>query len=183
MLNLSAHERFSLSDEALLEMMKAGHDWALKEIFDRYHLRLFRLAAGVLKDEDISKDLVQDIFIDLWKRRASCDIRNLSNFLFRAIKFQVLNYIRNTKLHAGHLAVIGSIKSNNQTEDSLNLKETEEILQKAIEELPPRCREVFELSRMQNLSHKEISTKLNISTKTIEVQISKALAVLRERLK
>ena len=182
MLNLSARERYTLSDEALLQMLKVSYDWALKEIFDRYHLRLFRLAAGVLKDEDVAKDLVQDIFIDLWKRRTSCDIRNLSSFLVRAVKFQVLNYIRNTKLHAEHLAVIGNIGSNNQTEDSLNLKETEEILQKAIEDLPPRCRQVFELSRVQCLSHKEISSKLNISTKTIEVQISKALALIRERL-
>ena len=183
MLNLSAHERYSLSDEALLEMLKAGHDWALKELFDRYHLRLFRLAAGVLRDEHVAKDLVQDIFIDLWRRRASCDIRNLSSFLFRAIKFQVLKYIRNTKLHAGHLALIDNIEAVNQTQESLDLKETEEILRKAVEDLPPRCREVFEMSRLQLLSHKEISSKLNISTKTIEAQISKALALIRQRLK
>ena len=61
-MNLSDHsERYTLTDEALVEMLRSDHSWALKEIFDRYHLRLYRRAAGVLRDDDLAKDLVQDV--------------------------------------------------------------------------------------------------------------------------
>lgn len=181
--NYSAQEKYALTDEALLVLLKADHEWALKEIFDRYHLRMFRLAAGVLKDETVSKDIVQDIFIDLWKRRHTCDIRSLSHYLFRAVKFQVLKTIRDNNREVNDLLAVGRVSGTNPTEDQINFRETEEALHRAIAELPPRCREIFVLSRMKNLSHKEIALKLSISPKTIEVQIGKALAFLKERLK
>lgn len=182
-MNFSTHsEKFLLTDEALIEMLKLDHDWALKEIFTRYNVRLFRLAAGVLHDEDLAKDIVQDIFIDLWNRRHSSHIQVLSNYLFRAIKFQVLKQIRNGKLHDHHLKMVENIQFANQTEESIDYKELEDMLQKAVGELSPRCKEVFVLSRFENLSHKEISSRLKISTKTVEVQITKALSFLREHL-
>lgn len=176
------NEWCQVSDEVLVEMLRADHAWALKEIFNRYHLRLFRSAAGVLKDDDQAKDLVQDVFIDLWNRRGTSDIRILSHYLFRAIKFQVLNHLRNGKLQDHHLKLAQKVQFANQTEEMLNFEQLEVQLQKAIELLPSRCREVFFLSRYQSLSHKEISTQLNISPKTVEAQITKALSILRSKL-
>jgi RNA polymerase sigma-70 factor (family 1) len=182
-MNSSAqHEWCQASDEALVEMLRADHAWALKEIFTRYHVRLFRRAAGVLRDDDQAKDLVQDVFIDLWNRRQTSDIRILSHYLFRAIKFQVLKQLRNGKIHDHHLKLAQKVQFANQTEEMLNFEQLEMQLQKAIELLPSRCREVFFLSRYQSLSHKEISAQLNISPKTVEAQISKALSILRSRL-
>jgi len=174
--------RHQLDDEALLEMLRLDYEWALKEIFSRYHLRLFRLAFGVLQDEDLAKDLVQDLFIDLWYRRQNSNIKELSHYLTRAIKFQVLKQLRNGKLREYHLKMIQNVKFANETEESLNFQELESSLQKALDELPLRCKEVFVLSRFENLSHKEIAARLNISTKTVEVQITKALAQLRIKL-
>lgn len=182
-MNFSAqHERFQMSDEALFEMLKSDHVWAMKEIFDRHNLRLFQLAAGVLNDEDQAKDLVQDVFIDLWNRRHTSNIQLLSHYLSRAIKFQVLKHLRNGKLQDRHLKLAQKVQFANQTEEMLNFQELEIQLHKAITVLPPRCKEVFFLSRYQNLSHKEISMRLKISTKTVEAQISKALSVLRSKL-
>lgn len=174
--------RHQLIDEALLEMLGLNYEWALKEIFSRYHLRLFRLAAGVLQDEDLAKDLVQDVFVDLWQRRQSANIRELAHYLTRAIKFQVLKQLRNGKLREHHLKMAQNVQFANQTEEALQFEELENSLQYAIDQLPPRCKEVFVLSRFENLSHKEIAARLHISTKTVEVQITKALAHIRIKL-
>ncbi|MBL0740178.1 RNA polymerase sigma-70 factor [Chryseolinea lacunae] len=182
-MNYSAHqERFQMSDEALFEMLREDHAWALKEIFERHNLRLFRMAAGVLNDDDQAKDLVQDVFVDLWNRRHTSNVQILSHYLSRAIKFQVLKQLRNGKLQEHHLKLAQKVQFANQTEELLNFQELEEQLQKAIAVLPTRCKEVFFLSRYQNLSHKEISTRLKISPKTVEAQIGKALTFLRSKL-
>jgi len=171
-----------MSDDVLIDMLRSDHKWALREIFDRYNMRLFRLAAGVINDDDRAKDLVQDVFIDLWNRRHTSNIQQLSNYLCRAIKFQVLKHLRSGKIQERHLRLIQNVQFVNQTEDTLNFQELEEQLKKAVEALPPRCREVFLLSRYESLSHKEISARLNISTKTVEAQIGKALSILRAKL-
>ena len=175
-------ERYSLSDGALVEMLALGHDWALKEIFVRYNSRLFRQATGVLQDDDLAKDVVQNVFIDLWNRRESSQIQVLSHYLIRAIKFQVLKQIRNGKMRDDQLKLMADIQFVNQTAESIDCQELEDLLQSAVSELSPRCREVFELSRYENLSHKEISGRLNISTKTVEAQMTKALSSLRKKL-
>jgi RNA polymerase sigma-70 factor (family 1) len=179
-MNISSDsERFHLTDEALIEMLRLDHEWALKDIFTKYNRRLFQLACGVLRDQDAAKDIVQEIFIDLWIRRHSSDIRLLSRYLSTAVKFKVLKEIRNGKCADRHLETLDRIRFVNQTEESINFHELENSLAEAIEKLPVRCREVFVLSRLENLSHKEISARLKISTKTIEVQITKALAFIR----
>lgn len=182
-MNAPTHsERYSLSDEALVEMLALGHDWALKEIFTRYNFRLFRQATGVLQDDDLAKDVVQNVFIDLWNRRESSQVQVLSHYLARAIKFQVLKQIRNGKLRDDQLKLMADIQFVNQTEESIDCRELEDLLQRAVGELSPRCKEVFELSRYENLSHKEISARLNISPKTVEAQVTKALSSLRKKL-
>lgn len=175
-------DQFAMSDETLVEMLRAEHTWALKVIFDRHNARLFRLAVGVLKDDEQAKDLVQDVFVDLWNRRHSSNIQVLSHYLSRAIKFQVLRHLRDGKLQEHHLRLAQKVQFANETEEMLNFQELETQLQDALAILPPKCREVFFLSRYQCLSHKEISTRLNISTKTVEAQISKALSVIRTRI-
>jgi RNA polymerase sigma-70 factor (ECF subfamily) len=178
----SRSDELTLSDEALIEMLRLDHGWALKEIFDRYNVKLFRLAWGVLRDDAIAKDVVQNVFIDLWNRRHTSNIQIVFPYLSRAVKFQVLKQIRDAKLHQQHVETTSTIEFTNQTEEAIDYKELEALLEEAISELSPRCREVFQLSRYENLSHKEISARLNISTKTVEVQIGKALSFLREKL-
>lgn len=170
------------SDEALVQLLRDDQDWALKEIFSRHHLRLHRLATSILHDSELAKDIVQDVFIDLWNRRHTSQIQQLSGYLLRAVKFQVLNQLRNGKLHEHHLKTVQRVEFVNQTEEAINFKETEHALREKMNQLPPRCRQVFFLSRFEYLSNKEISKRLNISSKTVEVQITKALAFLRANL-
>lgn len=169
-------------DEALVAMLRDNQEWALKEVFNRHHLRLYRFATSILHDNEPAKDIVQDVFIDLWNRRHTSQIRQLSGYLLRAVKFQVLNHLRNGKLREHHLKVVQQVEFANQTEEAINFKETEHALKESLNQLPPRCRQVFFLSRFEYLSNKEISKRLNISNKTVEVQITKALAFLRAAL-
>src|SRR5688572_16341349 len=95
----------SRADEELLRLLQEDHGSALKEIFDKYHFHLFEIAMGVLRDEDIAKDIVQDVFVDLWNRRHGSNIRLLSNYLAKSVKFQVLKHIRDSKNRDRHLQV------------------------------------------------------------------------------
>jgi len=170
------------SDEALVEMLRDDNAWALKEIFDRHNLRLYHLAANILHDSELAKDIVQDVFIDIWNRRHTSHIQQLSGYMLRAVKFQVLNQLRNGKIREHHLKTVQQTVFVNQTEEAINFQETEHALKESLNQLPPRCRQIFFLSRFEYLSNKEISTRLNISSKTVEVQITKALAFLRANL-
>jgi RNA polymerase sigma-70 factor (ECF subfamily) len=176
------HDKFSLTDEALIQLLQSDDEGALKEIFNRFNARLYQLAVGVLRDEDLAKDIVQEVFIDLWNRRHTSNIQTLQNYLVKAIKFQALKQLRNGKLREHHLKLVGNILFVNQTEESIRFEELDHSLKVALAQLPPRCKKVFELSRYENLSHKEIAGKLGITAKTVEVQIHKALILLRKRL-
>ncbi|MEJ1242030.1 RNA polymerase sigma-70 factor [Chryseolinea sp. T2] len=172
----------ALSDEALLLMLRSGHTSALHEIFNRYHGRLYKTVMGVLMDGELAKDIVQEIFIDLWNRRESADIQLLQPYLISAVRLKALSGLRKGKVKAQHLAMMERIQFVNQTEDAINVQELNHSLRLVLSQLSPRCKEVFELSRFENLTHKQIAGRLGITPKTVEVQIHKALTLLRKKL-
>jgi RNA polymerase sigma-70 factor (ECF subfamily) len=179
---LNREANSELSDEALVMMLRRGHTSALHEIFVRYHGRLYKTVMGVLVDGELAKDIVQEIFIDLWNRRESADIQLLQSYLISAVRFKALSGLRKGKVKAQHLAMMERIQFVNQTEDAINVQELNESLRLALSQLSPRCKEVFELSRFENLTHKQIAGRLGITPKTVEVQIHKALTLLRKKL-
>lgn len=172
----------TLTDEALVSLLRTGQTLALREIFVRYHGRLFRTVMGLLRDDDQAKDIVQEIFIDLWNRRESVQIQTLQAYLVTAVRFKSLAGLRNGRVRSHHLALLDNIQFVNQTEDAINVQELNHSLREALAQLSPRCKEVFELSRFENLTHKEIAGRLGITPKTVEVQIHKALTLLRKKL-
>jgi RNA polymerase sigma-70 factor (family 1) len=172
----------SLTDEALVCLLRSGQTTALREIFMRYHGQLHKTVIGLLQDPEQAKDIVQDVFIDLWNRRETANIKILGPFLITSVRSISLARLRNGKIQAHHLSLIENIQFVNQTEDAINVQELNQSLQDALSELSTRCKEVFVLSRFDNLSHKEISARLGITPKTVEVQIHKALTLLRKKL-
>jgi len=148
----------------------------------RYHAPLHRTVFGLLQDHDQANDVVQEVFIDLWNRRETAEIQMLRPYLNSAVRFRSLARLRNGRVQAHHLALIENIQFVNQTEDAINEQELNQSLQDALSELSPRCREIFTLSRFENLSHKQISVRLGITPKTVEVHIHKALILLRKKL-
>ena len=139
-------------------------------------------AIRILKDEHLAEDITQDVFLELWKKR---DIRQINTalkaYLRRSVMNRCLNYIRDQKMAFEEEDKLPEWPSSNS--DALANMETGELeqsLQKAIEALPDRCRIVFNLSRFENLSYRQIADQLEISIKTVENQISKALRLLRQ---
>jgi RNA polymerase sigma-70 factor (family 1) len=132
-----------------------------------------------------SKDLVQDLFTSLWLKREIIEIRqNLSSYLFTSIKYKVINHI---EAHMVRDKYFNSLKKvsldfDNSTNEKIFSHDLEINLQKGINSLSPKVKEVFELSRKENLSIKEIATKLNVSDQTVKNQISTALKTLKLHL-
>lgn len=167
-----------------LAELQAGDETALRWIFDRFYPLLLSAVYHYVPDEDTCKDLVQEVFVELWKKRTTLQIHtSLGAYLRRAAINRALNYLkanRRTVLEdtaAWTDAADQSKQDIYQKEEQENL---EEALHQAIAQLPEKCRVVFSLSRFEQLSHREIADQLGISVKTIENQITRAMRQLRE---
>ena len=138
----------------------------------------------MLYDRADSEEIVQDVMLGLWSgRHKLAPELSLGAYLFRATRNRALNHLRHQKVQQRAVPMLQREEAVAATEDrGLVEREIQLALQSAMNELPPRCREVFELSRNQGLSYAEIAHALDISVKTVETQMSKALRVLRDRL-
>ncbi len=170
------------SDLFLLNQIRLGNKSSFNLFFKKYWKGLYLFSFNILKSEKISEDIVQNVFIDFWEKVQREDIRNPKAYLYKSVKNQVLNHIRNTVIHQKHLEHLRLIYSVQNLEEEIFFRELDNLIVENIEKLPERCREVFELSRIQDLSNKEIADKLNISVQTVKNQISTALRFLRKAL-
>jgi RNA polymerase sigma-70 factor (family 1) len=170
------------SDEQLLQSLQQDSRQAFNELYFRHWENLYRAAYSVLRDEDSAKDIVHEVFFSIWKKRHTQQIRQLSAYLFQAVKFQVARQLRHGKLLDIHVEQLGHLHTMNTTEESLHASELDALLETTLDKLPERCRDVFYLSRFEQLSNKEIAQRLNLSTRTVEWHISNALKHLRHSI-
>ena len=170
------------SDQHLMQKIRLGDHISFKILFERCWSELYIYAFNILKVSGVCEDIVQDVFVDFWQKAKGRNILNSRAYLYKSVKFQILNHIRDNKIHQKHLDHLQVFNSIQNLEDEMNCKELDELLLQAIQKLPERCREVFELSRIYFLSNKEIAGKLNISIQTVKNQISTALIHLRKAL-
>ena len=168
-----------LSDYRLLILLREGNRLAFNQIYFRYWEKMYRSAFNVIQDQDEAKDIVQDIFFGLWRKRKTQRIENLSPYLFQAIKFQVAKYLKKGRITQQHEDQIALLTIHNSVEDEINYQELSRRLHKTLDQLPIKRREVFCLSRFEQLSNKEIAEKLNLSPRTVEWHISNALKQIR----
>ncbi len=171
-----------LSDEALNSLVHEGNDVAFRELFDRYWEKLYIAAYKVLGDEMVCEDIVQDIFLDLLVRSSGIKIENVKAYLYQAVRFQVAGHIKKLRFVDKRAEIIESHVVGNNIEEQISSGEVQSILDESISLLPNRCREVFCLSRFEDLSNKEIANKLGISVFTVETHMKKALKSLRKSL-
>lgn len=173
------------SDSDLVPLIKSGNGTAFKEIYDRYWTVLYLHGSRVLKDEEEAKDIVQELFVQIWNKGSELDFGNsLSGYLFRATKNRVLNHIAHKKVKSDYENSLKNFVQEGEliTEEHLRAKELAIIIEKEITQLPTKMREVFELSRKEHLSYKEIGASLGISENTVRRQVSNALSILRTKL-
>lgn len=139
----------------------------------------------MLRDENAAKDLVQDLFTSIWEKSDLIrDNVGISSYLYVASRNRVLNYIQRGKTKSDYLAEIGkySLQVSDETLEMLDEKDLMLLITDEIAKLPTKMREVFELSRLEDLSHREIAERLNVSESTVKKQVQNALKILKVRL-
>jgi len=174
-----------LKDLLLIEGLGRRDKLAFDYIFNYYYSTLCAFSMQYLNDRSASEDLVQDFFVSLWMGASKLRIRSsLKSYLFAGVKNQCLDYQKHQKVTEKYQAyVLFSTKSGDNTTDHyLAESELRLAIQKCLDKLSPRCREIFELSRLKGLSNQEISEKLGISKRTVELQVSNSLKILRKEL-
>lgn len=165
----------------LLEELISGNEKAFEKIFKSFHHRLYRFVLEKTNSHDIANEIVQITFIKLWNNRAKlkADV-SLSKQIFRIAKNAFVDeYRRNNAKKKIDLDDVKDKLVSHDDMDALRLKDTQERLEQLIEAMPPMRREVFYMSRIMQFSHKEISAKLSLSSKTIENHISLAIKHLK----
>lgn len=171
-----------LSDQQLLIDLRNGDESVFPLIFERYWKRLYTYAFKIYRDDKVCEDIVQEIFISLWEKAGESQILNLEAYLLRSVKYRVANYIRSLKFSSSQEEILHNIPYPSNSVLNLEYQEFENEVLVKIKQLPPRCREVFILSRFDNYSNSEIAKKLDISIRTVEKQISNALSYLKANL-
>ncbi len=171
-------------DRALLARLMGGDEEAFDVIFRQWYAPLVRAAEALLRERAVAEEVVQEVMLQLWQRRERLDPAGSAQaYLFQATRNRALNHLRH--LHVQRRAAV-RLQPEPPREASapsrLVAQEINVALQQALAELTPRCREVFEMSRVQGLRYAEIAAALGVSEKAVEAQMGKALRVLRERL-
>lgn len=170
--------------ELLIELKRSDSQQDFRLLYDLLYDSFFRIANYYLKKEEWTQEIVMDVFLTLWNRRSDlAGINNFDNYCFILLKNASLNYLEKHKLE--FVALDDKIKpADSQTpEDNLLNEELLLVYIDALEELPPKCKEVFVLIREQGLSYKEVAYQLNISIKTVDSQIQKAMKSIKEKIK
>ena len=154
-------------------------------IFNYYYSSLCAFAMQYLHDHDAVEDLVQDFFVTVWLEAPRAQIcTSLKSYLFTGVKNRCLDFAKHRKVTEKYKAFIlfSADDEDNSFEQYFAESELRQAIEKSMFKLPPRCREIFELSRLKGLSNQEISDKLGISKRTVELQISNSIKILRHEL-
>ena len=175
--------------DVLLEALRKGEEKAFEYLFDRYYEGLLNYAGRIVRETELAHDLVQETFCKLYEDHASLNIHlSIKSYLYKSVYNSCLNEIKHQKVVRNYADrevldfYFSEIVQAPEAELTLQNEDIRKALEEAISKLPERCREVFVLSKVEELSNKEIAEKLNISVKTVEVQMTKALSRLREEL-
>ncbi|HMI03987.1 MAG TPA: RNA polymerase sigma-70 factor [Pedobacter sp.] len=175
----------SYTDQELFVLLQQGDQIAFAQIYERYLQLLFRHALDMLHDEDEARDVVQDIFQMLWEKAGELEIHtSIRSFLYASTRYRVLKRIRHSKVADQYLSTLRNEFEScvASTDQSIAEKELTKKIEAGLAKLPPKMREVFELSRVHELSYKEIAEQLDLSDHTVKRQVSNALKIMRETL-
>jgi RNA polymerase sigma-70 factor, ECF subfamily len=173
----------------LSRLIKEGDARSYELLFRRLYPRLCAYAQKFVLDSDVSEEIVQALFHSLWEHRDRIDEnQSLHAYLFTSVKNRSLNFLESKKSRSKHAELLWYLYVQRSTENdnayqSLLLNDLEKDLNTALAHLPKECKRIFELSRFEGLKYQEIAQRLNISIKTVETQMSRALTRLRLELR
>lgn len=175
-----------LSEQEYWQLISEGDKTAFEHVFKTWYQPLCNYGCSVIKDMDEAEEIVQNVFFNIWNKRQSLGITtSIKSYLYRAVHNDCLNRIKHGKVRTMYAEDYRS-RMNGGFEDSVSLIDAKELnkrINEAIDELPEQCGLVFRLSRFEQLKYSEIADQLDISVKTVENHMGKALRILRESLK
>jgi RNA polymerase sigma-70 factor (ECF subfamily) len=166
--------------------LKEGNESAFEMLFRTYYKPLCNYAYSFLNDKDEAEEVVQSAFIGVWDKRSSIEIQtSIKSYLYRMVRNSCLNVIKHSNVKKQHVRheMAGGEPMEESASQSVISQELEQKIREAMKELPEQCRLVFQLSRFEELKYSEIAGQLNISVKTVENHMGKALKIMRQQLK
>lgn len=173
------------TDKRLVELLKGESVKAFEEIYVRYWEVLYSTSYKRVQSREIAEELVQDIFTSLWDNRRSASIENLQAYLVTAAKYKVINFFHKEMSRKAFMDSKGGMAAevDNSTEEEVMLNDLNRALEREVSKLPAKRQMIYKLYRQENLPLNEVASRLGISEKTVENQLSKAFKVLRVSLK
>lgn len=173
-----------------LERIRAGDERAFEEVFRAFVDPLFNFALSYVESSDIADEIVQDLFCALWAQRFTLDMpRGMRPYLFASVRNRALNVLRDRRVQMAMQDRLsrraGDVHAGLAAHDSDSATITNDLaaaVSRVVQDMPPRCREVFTMLRYHHLTYAEVAQLLAISPKTVEIHMSRALAILREAL-
>lgn len=168
-----------------LHSIRSGDEQVFEQLFRDQYPVLCGYARKYLDDVDQAEEVVQEMFFNFWQKRKEVDINtSIEAYLFRSVRNSCLNYLKHLKIREEHrLATNHEIRQKEQEiHDNVVVLELQERIENVIDQLPPERKKIFKMSRYEELKYKEIADQLNLSVKTVEGQMSKALKHLRLHL-
>lgn len=174
----------NLSSNLLMDRVKNSDQSAYGLLYDKLWERLYIRAFTIIRRKQTAEDIVQEVFIDLWQRRNTIKNDNIEAYLYRAVQLNAFNHYRNSKNRENILKELLHDRSliSNVTEEEISFNETQKTVLQSIQNLPQKCKKVFEMSRIQGLKNKEISEQLQISTSTVENHITNAIKSIKSNV-
>lgn len=171
------------TDTDIVGLVQKGDEPAFAELYNRYWLELYDAAYKRLKNKEQVEDIIQDVFVKLWIRRAELHIENPQSYLHTAIRFRVFNYLERDASHASFFEPFEEMAlSTDRTDGKVLEKELLDLVYSYIETLPAKRKEIFLLHLKENLSTKEIAERLHLSQKTVQNQLGTAMQGLHGKI-
>lgn len=174
-----------LADDVLLKLLKISDELAYKAIYLRYWRKLYFTAFSKTNSKEVAEDIVQSVFTDFWDRRAQHNIMSINAYLEAAVKYQIINYIKNAISKRAQYTGFGELQKTEDASADLPLlvHELNVAIDKAISQLPQKTQAIFRLSRFEKHSNKDISRIMDLSEKAVEYHITQSIRSLRFLLK
>ncbi|MCD7937320.1 MAG: RNA polymerase sigma-70 factor [Tannerellaceae bacterium] len=172
-------------ESSLLAALKQGNKKAFSLLFKTYYRDMVLFGGSILPEQTVCEDIVQSVFLKLWNDHSALDIQSsLKAYLLKAVRNGCLDELRHRRIMDDHISsYTHSILEDIDTENYILYSDLLQQLTNALEKLPANYRRAFEMNRFEGLKYKEIADQLQVSERTVEVRISKALELLREHLK
>ncbi|WDF70306.1 RNA polymerase sigma-70 factor [Sphingobacterium oryzagri] len=175
------------SDEELLLLCQQGSRAAFAQLYDRYWLNLIKKALHKLERQEDAEEVVQTLFINLWRRRDNIQLRaSFRTYLYTALRYEILQFIDTWIKRSAYVelddAAVGLLPLDETDMGRMEVKELESNINEIINGLPEKCRLIFKMSRDEGMSAKQIAHELDISHRTVETQISKAVGIIKKTI-